>query len=352
MANPVIWGIIVGTFCYQYFVYFCMTWMPAYFVEHRGLSLQNTGIYTMFSFLGMAVVATLAGWAADRLIDRGLDPVKVRKGFIVAGFLVASTELFGAISDSNSVALFWAVFSLSGLGLTTANYWALTQTILPGTAVGRVVGIQNCAASLLGNRRLADHRLAEANHRQLRGPHADHLGLPAARHRVVRLRGAPQVRAVGASCRLLGCIDLFAGRGQPTGPRFNHLSLGDQLEKSIEFNQILGDRRLILSALPAATTIQTWYNHAGSAPTSPALLYWRFDEKVPGDKNNETVQSEGLFSWRQHCRYQPSESARLVSGCADGYDAEPAPAVEDYGRAHFHGAGHAREDLHRSGLDR
>jgi len=150
LATPAIWGIVVGTFCYQYFVYFCMTWMPAYFAERRGLSLQDTGAYTMFSFLGMATVATLAGWAADRLIGRGLDPIKVRKVFIVAGFLTASTEIFGAYAQSNSAALFWAIFSLSGLGLMTANYWALTQTILPGTAVGRVVGVQNCAASVSG----------------------------------------------------------------------------------------------------------------------------------------------------------------------------------------------------------
>jgi sugar phosphate permease len=150
IANPVIWGVVVGTFCYQYFVYFCMTWMPAYFAEHRGLSLQDTGVYTMYSFLGIAAVAVLAGWAADRLIDRGLDPINVRKAFVVAGFVLGSTELFGAVAESNSAALFWAIFSLSGLGLTTANYWALTQTILPGAAVGRVVGIQNCAASLSG----------------------------------------------------------------------------------------------------------------------------------------------------------------------------------------------------------
>ncbi len=150
LATPIIWGIVVGTFCYQYFVYFCMTWMPAYFAERRGLSLENSGAYTMFSFLGMATVATLAGWAADRLIDRGMDPIRVRKGFIIAGFLTASTEIFGVLSQSNSAALFWAVFSLSGLGLTTANYWALTQTMLPGAAVGRVVGVQNCAASVSG----------------------------------------------------------------------------------------------------------------------------------------------------------------------------------------------------------
>ncbi len=150
IASPVIWGTVVGTFCYQYFVYYCMTWMPAYFVEQRHLSLNSMGWYTMFSFTGMAVVAILAGWAADRMIDRGFDAVKVRKGFTIAGFLVASTELIGAFSDSNAMALFFAVFSLSGLGLMTANYWALTQTLIPGAAVGRIVGVQNCAANLPG----------------------------------------------------------------------------------------------------------------------------------------------------------------------------------------------------------
>jgi len=150
LASPVIWGTVIGTFCYQYFVYFSMTWLPAYFVDRRHLSLADSSIYTGFSFLGMAVVATLAGWVADRLIERGGDPVCVRKAFTIAGFLVASTELIGALSDSNSVALFFAIFSLSGLGLTTANYWALTQTLIPGAAVGRIVGVQNCAANLPG----------------------------------------------------------------------------------------------------------------------------------------------------------------------------------------------------------
>lgn len=150
LASPVIWGTVIGTFCYQYFVYFSMTWLPAYFVDRRNLSLADSSVYTGFSFMGMAVVATLAGWVADRLIDRGGDPVRVRKAFTIAGFLAASTELIGALSDSSSVALFFAVFSLSGLGLTTANYWALTQTLIPGAAVGRIVGVQNCAANLPG----------------------------------------------------------------------------------------------------------------------------------------------------------------------------------------------------------
>lgn len=150
MASPVIWGTLVGTFCYMYFVYFCMTWMPAYFKEHRALSLNSMGLYTFFSFAGMAATAAAAGWVADRIIARGSDPVKVRKAFTIAGFAMASTEVLGAMSDSLPVALFFAVFSLSGLGLATANYWALTQTLIPGAAIGRIVGIQNCAANLPG----------------------------------------------------------------------------------------------------------------------------------------------------------------------------------------------------------
>jgi len=150
LGCPLIWGTMLGTFSYMYFVYFCMTWMPAYFVEKRHLSLDSMGLYTMFSFGGMAAVSILAGWSADKMIARGGDPVSVRKAFTIAGFLIASTEVIGAVSQSVPVALFFAVFSLSGLGLATANYWALTQTLIPGGAIGRIVGIQNFAANLPG----------------------------------------------------------------------------------------------------------------------------------------------------------------------------------------------------------
>jgi len=150
MASPVIIGTIIGTFCYQYFVYFCVTWYPKYFAESRNLNLEKSGLFTGFSLFGMASVAILAGWVADRMIVRGRNPVVVRKAFTIAGFAVASTELIGAFASSTSVALFFAVFSLSGLGLMTANYWALTQTLMPGAAIGRIVGVQNMAANLPG----------------------------------------------------------------------------------------------------------------------------------------------------------------------------------------------------------
>jgi len=145
-----IWAILVGTFAYGCFLYFSITWLPSYFKEHLNLPLKRMGIYTMFSFAGMALTTIASGWVADRLIRRGGDPLAVRKRFTVAGMLLAATEVFGAFTASADAALFFAVFSLAGLGIATANYWALTQTVVPGGAIGRIGGLQNTASNLAG----------------------------------------------------------------------------------------------------------------------------------------------------------------------------------------------------------
>ncbi len=151
LTSPVVWGGMVNNFCYGYFTFYCMTWMPAYLVEQRGLSLEKSGLYTFFSFAGIAIVATLAGWAADRIIARGHDAVFVRKAFIVAGFIGGSSVLLGVFAQSLEMALFWNVRSLSLLGLVTANNLALCKlTLIPKQAIGLNTGVQQVATSLAG----------------------------------------------------------------------------------------------------------------------------------------------------------------------------------------------------------
>nr|WP_050797454.1 MFS transporter [Hylemonella gracilis] len=151
LKSPVIWGAMINNFCYGYFVFYCMTWMPAYLVEQRGLTLKNSGLYTFFSFIGIALVATVAGWAADRLIERGRDAVFVRKAFVIAGFVGGSTVLLGAYAPTLEAALFWNVLSLTLLGLATANNLALCKlTLIPKPVIGLAVGVQQVATSLAG----------------------------------------------------------------------------------------------------------------------------------------------------------------------------------------------------------
>jgi MFS transporter, ACS family, D-galactonate transporter len=150
LKTRVMWGTLIGTFCYNYFVFFALTWLPAYFVEQRHLSITSTGIYSMFSYGGMAIVAVLAGFAADWWIARGADPVNTRRWFTIVGLLVASSEVIGALAESPGVAVFFAILSMSGLGLATANYWSLTQTLAPPAVAGRIAGAQNMALTAAG----------------------------------------------------------------------------------------------------------------------------------------------------------------------------------------------------------
>jgi MFS family permease len=148
--TPAIYGILIGTVAYNYFNYFNLTWLPAYFVEAWNLPLSSMGVYAAFSFGGMAVVAIAGGAAADAMIRKGADAVRTRKAFTIAGLILASTEIFGTMTQSRDVAVGFAILSMAGLGLTTANYWALTQTLMPGAAIGQISGVQNLASNLAG----------------------------------------------------------------------------------------------------------------------------------------------------------------------------------------------------------
>lgn len=151
IRSPVVWGAMISSFCHAYFTFYCMTWMPSYLVEQRGLSLEQSGLYTFFSFAGIALVSVIAGGTADALIARGWNAVPVRKAFVLAGYVGASTVVLGAQAESLNVALFWNVCSLSFLGLETANNLALCRlTLIPRAAVGLVTGVQQVASSLAG----------------------------------------------------------------------------------------------------------------------------------------------------------------------------------------------------------
>src|SRR5579875_1086165 len=179
LRSRVIWGTMIGTFCYNYFLFFSITWLPAYFVERRGLSLGSMGIYTMFSFAGTGVVAIAAGAAADWLIRCGADPAATRRWFTIAGLLGASTEVIGALARSNQTAVFFAIFSMAGLGLAAAlrrrpRGWRAEHCPQPGR-----------------HRRAHPYRLAQTGYRYVYRSHADHRRFSVNRCRRLSVSGPP-----------------------------------------------------------------------------------------------------------------------------------------------------------------
>jgi MFS family permease len=92
----------------------------------------------------------ISGRIADIVIRRMGRPIRVRKLFVATGFLVGSVILVVPTLQSSEAALGAFTVSLFGVGIASANYWALSQAISPLSIVGRVIGCQNMIANFAG----------------------------------------------------------------------------------------------------------------------------------------------------------------------------------------------------------
>jgi MFS family permease len=150
MQHRKTWGIFSGYFFYGYVWFLYISWLPSYLYEVLGFSIKETGWWAGFAYGCLAVVVILAGYAADYLIKKGNNPTRVRKGFIMTGFLFGSLILPVPFIDNPVYAVTMVVITISGMGLATANTWAITQSVAPAGTVGTLAGIQNFGATFGG----------------------------------------------------------------------------------------------------------------------------------------------------------------------------------------------------------
>jgi ACS family D-galactonate transporter-like MFS transporter len=144
------WGIFLGYFFYGYVWFMYISWLPSYLYEVLGFSIQSTGWWAGFAYGCLAFVVVFAGLIADILIRKGKSPTRVRKGFIIAGFLLGTLILQVPFIHNPMYAVTILIITISGMGLATANTWAITQSVAPPNSIGTLAGIQNFGATLGG----------------------------------------------------------------------------------------------------------------------------------------------------------------------------------------------------------
>lgn len=147
LRHAPVWGIYLGYFCYGYLWYLLINWLPSFLMDEMHLSLKDTGWWAAFTYGGLALTAVAGGAVADSLIRRGHSKRAVRKGFVIAGFGFGSLVVLVPFLKGSSMVLFLLVGSTSGMGLATANTWAVTQALAPSGTVGTLIGIQNFGAT-------------------------------------------------------------------------------------------------------------------------------------------------------------------------------------------------------------
>jgi MFS family permease len=144
------WGTCIGLFCGNYVNYFLITWLPFYLVRERHFSMDKMAKIGGTAYLLGACFSMLSGWLSDRWIMSGETPTRVRKTFTGGGLALAGIFLALSAVSGPIVCVAMLVLGVIFFGVSSSNFWAITQTLAGPQAAGRWTGFQNFVGNLAG----------------------------------------------------------------------------------------------------------------------------------------------------------------------------------------------------------
>jgi ACS family D-galactonate transporter-like MFS transporter len=149
LLNRNLLGICLGFFCFDYYWYVLVTWLPDYLVTVRHMTIVQAGFYGSIVFFTFGISEPIGGWVADRLISRGWDETRTRKGIVTIAFFMG-LFLIAAMRASDTGTAIWLLIAASLVGLATGNLLVILQCCAPLEKVGIWTGAENFAGNLGG----------------------------------------------------------------------------------------------------------------------------------------------------------------------------------------------------------
>ncbi len=149
LLNRNLLGICLGFFCFDYYWYVLVTWLPDYLVTVRRLNIVQAGFYASLAFFIFGVSEPIGGWIADSLIRRGWDETRTRKGIVSVAFFMGLL-LIAAMRTANTPMAIGLLIGASLVGLATGNLLTILQSCAPFEKVGIWTGAENFAGNLAG----------------------------------------------------------------------------------------------------------------------------------------------------------------------------------------------------------
>jgi ACS family D-galactonate transporter-like MFS transporter len=142
-------GICLGFFCFDYYWYLFVTWLPDYLVTVRHFTILGAGIFAALPFFVFGASEPVGGWIADWLIRRGWNETRTRKGIVTVAFLTGMLLIPASRVHSANVAVA-LIAGASLVGLATGNLLVILQSCAPPEDVGLWTGFENFAGNLGG----------------------------------------------------------------------------------------------------------------------------------------------------------------------------------------------------------
>ena len=142
-------GLCLGFFCFDYYWYLLLTWLPDYLVTVRGLTILTAGLSAAIPYFVFGICQPLGGWIGDHLARTGRNETRARKLIITAAFCTGLFLIPAAWAASAETAV---ILIIGGclVGLASANIMVILQGCAPANEIGVWTGAENFAGNLAG----------------------------------------------------------------------------------------------------------------------------------------------------------------------------------------------------------
>lgn len=151
ILQPSILSTALSLFCFNYVLFFFMTWFPLFLVETKGISLKEMSILTVLPWTAGAIGYMSGGFIIDYIFKRTGKQLFSRKVVLVTCFLICSVCVI-LISQTTTavmaVTLMTVAFGFMQIGAPA--YWTLIQDAAPKEYVGSAGGLMHGLANISG----------------------------------------------------------------------------------------------------------------------------------------------------------------------------------------------------------
>jgi MFS family permease len=149
LRDPALVGMSLGFFCWDYYWYFIISWLPSYLYTVRHVNLAGVALFGSLPFVCFAIAEAAGAWGADTLVRRKHDLSVVTKTFIACGFALGLLVIPAALVESRAASIaFLLAGSLSGIAC--GNMLAIPRICAPEDQVALWTGAQNFVGNIGG----------------------------------------------------------------------------------------------------------------------------------------------------------------------------------------------------------
>ncbi|TCS80119.1 MFS transporter [Pectinatus cerevisiiphilus] len=139
-----------GLFCYNYAMYFFVTWFPTYLVHDRGMQMMTMGWAAMVPPICGIIGQYIGGWFTDYYYAKYNNLTLSRKISIVVGMLLGALIVFASFIENNYLCIVLLCVCYAGMAGASSSQWSLPGDVAPRNMTSVLGGMQNCISNIGG----------------------------------------------------------------------------------------------------------------------------------------------------------------------------------------------------------